>query len=184
VRYLGGQLIAVGENGTILTSSNGTNWTKRTSNSTSWLNDVELVSDTYFIAGNQGTLLVSSNAVDWLDIGTLTQKSLYGLATRNGQLITVGVEGVIIRSQIMPILEPLRFLNFAHTMEHNLFLLEGQPDQRFTIERNPDLSQPASTNWVGGPILEFSDSSGTVLYLENTPTNQPPQSYYRGALVP
>ena len=184
VRYLDGKLIAVGENGMILTSPDGSIWTKRTSGATAWLNDVELVGETYFVAGNQGTLLASTNTVDWINIGTVTQKSLYGLATQNGQLVTVGVEGVIIRSQITPILDPIRFLNFAHTPEHNLFLVAGKPDQRFTIDRTPDLSRPASTNWVRGPILEILDSTGTILYLEDTPTNPPPQLFYRGTVVP
>jgi hypothetical protein len=184
VRYLSGTLVAVGENGTILTSPTGAIWTKRTSGTTAWLNDAELVGDTHFIAGNQGTVLASTNTSDWIDLGTLTQKSLYGLATRNGQLVAVGVEGVIIRSQIVPILDPVRFLDFAHTSEHNLFLVAGQPDQRFTIDRNRDLSVATSTNWISGPVLEFTDSSGTTLYLEESPTNAPDHLFYRGTLVP
>jgi len=35
-------------------------------------------------------------------VSTLTRKNLYGAATDSRQLVTVGVEGVILRSQIIP----------------------------------------------------------------------------------
>jgi hypothetical protein len=179
VRYLGGRLIAVGQNGTILTSSDGATWTPRASGTTRWLNDVKLLDDTYFIVGNQGTLLFSTNTVNWASIGTITEKSLYGLAHNGrGQLVVAGVEGAIIRSQTVPDLSPVHFLNFARDGTQNLYLLSGKPDQRFHLDRSSSL-----TNWSRGPLLEFLDSSGTLLFLENTGTNAPPRAFYRTTLA-
>lgn len=183
VRYLQGQLIAVGENGTILTSADGANWTAQVSNTRLWLSDVEWVGDTYFVAGTQGTMLASTNAVNWTNIGTITLKSLYGLATGNGQLVAVGVEGVIVRSQIVPNLEPIRFLSFSHDVDFSVFLVAGQQGQRFTLDRIAGFVSQAVDHWISGPVLEFLDSSGTLLYLESNPTNTPPRQFYRGALV-
>ena len=39
------------------------------------------------------------------------------------------------------------------------------------------------TNCTNGPVLEFLDSSGTLLFLEETDTNAPSREFYRAALV-
>jgi len=52
--HLNGELIAVGENGTILASTTGTNWSSVSSGTTNWLNTVDYVNGAWFIAGNQG----------------------------------------------------------------------------------------------------------------------------------
>ena len=178
-RFLGGQLIVVGQNGTVLTSADGVSWTKRTTPTTRWLNDVTLLADTYFAVGTQGALLASSNAVDWIYLGTITEKSLYGMACHGGQLVAAGVEGAIVRSQVIPDLMPVRFLNFSVRTNYNAYLIAGRPDQRFTLDRGTAL-----TNWTTGPLFEFLDSSGTLLLLEPTGTNRPPTEFYRGTIVP
>jgi len=179
VRYLGGLLISVGQNGTILTSSDGISWTPRASGTTRWLNDITLLDDTWFIVGNQGTVLLSTNAVNWTSIGTITEKSLYGVAHNGaGQLVVGGVEGAILRSQVIPDLSPVKFLDFAREGTQNLYLFSGKPDQRFRLDRSSWL-----TNWSMGQTLEFLDSSGTLLFLDNTGTNAPPRAFYRATLV-
>jgi hypothetical protein len=188
VRYLAGQFISVGQNGTILTSANGTNWTTRASGTTSWLTDVTWIDGVFFLVGTQGTVLTSSNAVDWTSRGTISQKSMYAAATDANQLITVGVEGIIIRSQIVPDLTPVNILSYALYADtnaatlNNLFLFGGKADQRFTL----DYRFAFDTNaWITGPQLEFYDSSGTFFYLETQPkSNAPPQQFRRGTLTP
>ena len=39
------------------------------------------------------------------------------------------------------------------------------------------------TNWTNGPVLEFLDSSGTLLFLEETDTNAPSREFYLAALA-
>jgi len=39
------------------------------------------------------------------------------------------------------------------------------------------------TNWSMGPTLEFPDSSGTLLFLDDTGTNAPPRAFYRATVV-
>jgi hypothetical protein len=179
VRYVGGQLIAVGQNGTILTSPDGMSWTSRSSGTTRWLSDVTLAGDTYFIVGTQGAVLASTNLTLWTNIGTITEKSLYGVAHNGqGQLVVAGVEGAIIRSRIIPELSPVRFLDFSRSTNHNVFFAAGKPDQRFRLESSTSL-----TNWSPGPVFEFLDSSGTLLFLQDTGTNPPPREFYRAPLV-
>jgi hypothetical protein len=181
VRHLGNQFIAVGQNGTILASPDGTNWTSRVSGTTRWLNDLTWLADTYYIVGTQGAVLSSTNGVNWSYRGTITEKSLYGVAHHQGKLLAAGVEGAIVRSPVVPDLTPVQFLKYARveTNRHNLFLIAGQPDQRFTIDHTASF-----TNWNVGPTFEFLDSSGTLLILEDTGTNAVPQEFYRATLVP
>jgi hypothetical protein len=178
-RYVGGLLIVLGQNGTILTSPDAATWTRQTGPTTSWLNDVAKLDQTYFIVGTQGTVLASSNAVEWISIGSITDKSLYGVASHEGQLVAAGVEGVIVRSQVISDTTPVRFLNFTRHDNQNLYLFSGKPDQRFTLDRSLRV-----TNWAAGSILEFLDSSGTLLLLENALTNPPPMEFYRATLSP
>lgn len=178
VRYLNGQLIGVGENGTILTSASGVLWTERTSGTTNWLNDVEFVANTYFVAGNQGTVLASVNGVTWTNVGTITQKSLFGLASNDGQLLAVGVEGAIVRSQLTPLNLPFRFVNFGRVADQHLFLVAGHTDQRITFDSTTNL-----VDWTEGITLEILDPSGSLLFLEKADTNNLPRQFFRGRLA-
>ena len=191
VRYLAGQLIAVGQNGTILTSSNGNTWTKRTSGTTKWLNDIAWIDGRWYAIGNGGTVLISTNLANWTDVGTITRKNLYGAASDGAQLVVVGLEGSILRTQVAPDLTPVRILSFDRVRSlnpignvtwQNIFLFGGQPDQQFTLDYRGSLE---TNRWVAGPTLDFFDGSGTLYYLETfLGTNPPPREYYRATLVP
>ena len=177
VRYLNGGLMAVGENGTILVSTNGTNWQTRTSGTASWLNAVEFIGQTYFVVGNQGTVLASADSLTWTNVGTLTKKSLCGLAKSQGQLLAVGAEGIILRSRIIPDLTPITIKSYGHTASQNLFLFSGKPDQQFTLD-----SCTTFADWFSGVALEFLDSSGTLIYLEDA--NPGTKKFFRTTLAP
>ena len=174
VRSLAGMLMAVGQNGTILVSTNGTNWTARTSGTTSWLNAVDYVGGAWFIAGDLGTFLISTDTTNWFDNGSITWKSLYGLVIHEGQLVSVGSEGVIVRSQLVPASSPVQIARYSRTSGQNLFLFTGQPDQQFYLRNTGDF-----VHWTNSPVLEFYDSTGTMLYLENAITNGPRAQFYR-----
>ncbi|MGA2661814.1 MAG: hypothetical protein ABSH34_30405 [Verrucomicrobiota bacterium] len=178
VGCLNGALVAVGNNGTILTSYDATNWVARDSGATNWLNAVDYLAGTWFVAGNQGTVLGSPDLTNWVVFPTLTSKSLYGLAHNQGQLITVGAEGVILRSQIVAPSTPVNIPSYAQSSGQTLFLFTGQLDQQFFLYSSTDLS-----TWTQGPLLEFQDDSGTLLYLQDAQTNPPPCQFYRTQAV-
>jgi hypothetical protein len=188
VRWLNDTLIAVGQQGTIMTSSNGLTWSNRTSGTANWLTDVAFIEDTWFAVGLSGTVLTSSNLVNWVHRGTLTKKPLHAAATDGKQLIVAGVEGVILRSQVVPDLTPVSFLGYGRTSTngsnpaYNVFLFGGKTDQRFTLDRTTNV---VDTAWATGPELEIFDGSGTLYYIEAiSGTNIPPIEYYRTQLTP
>ncbi len=176
VRYLGGVLIAVGENGAILTSTNATTWQQQVSDTSEWLNDVQMVANSFFIVGNDGTVLAGANSTTWTNVPVITGKSLYGAATQNGQLVVAGIEGVILQSQVAPVLTPVEILDFSRAPNAVLFLVGGQPDQQFTLDSSTNL-----TDWTTGSTLEMTES--TLLFYETTGANPPTNQFYRTTLL-
>ncbi len=177
VRYAGGRLIAVGQNGTILTSPDGLTWTSQESGTPAWLNDVHWIDNTYFAFGTQGTVLSSPDAIVWTDRGTITGKSLFAAASHAGMLLVVGVEGLILRSQVVPSVGPVRFLQFPEKPEDSIFLFSGQPGQRFTLDRSERLPV-----WRSGPILEI-DNTGSLFHADGG-INASNQQFFRTSTRP
>ena len=173
-RWLNDRLVAVGQNGCLLTSKDGVQWRTNASGSTAWLNAADFIEDTWFVVGNQGTVLGSPDATNWFNFGTLTKKSLYGVTTHNGQLVTVGSEGAILRSQLVPDPTPIQIASFKRKSGMNVFLFTGATDQQFRLQSSTNL-----TAWTDGALLEFLDGSGTLLFVEDTGTNAPPAQFYR-----
>lgn len=186
VRYLNGILVTVGQNGTLLTtSSNGCVWTPHATGTGNWLTDVAFVAGAWYVTGHSGTLLTSTNLDTWTSIGTLTRNSIYAAATDSRQLIAVGVEGSILRSQVVPDLTPIAILDYDRVPgtngnpAANVFLFAGHIDQRFTLDRCPAL---ATNCWAPSATLEITDGSGALYYVETIPgTNLPPREFYRAS---
>jgi hypothetical protein len=175
VRALNGQFVAVGQNGSILTSSDGLNWISRPSGTTRWLNEVVYAGNAYFAVGNQGAVLRSSDTRQWIEIGTITQKSLYAAAANDTQLVIAGIEGIILRTHVEPVTTPIQFLEYPKEPSAKLFLFSGEPDQQFRLDRSTNL-----IDWTPGPTLEFSDATGTLIYLDEA-ENAESQQFFRAS---
>jgi hypothetical protein len=159
VRYAGGKLVAVGENGLILTSDDGASWNKRNSGTTEWLNDVTFAQNTWWVAGSSGLILTSPDLATWTITRSITSKSLYSAVTDGQQLIMSGLEGVIIRNQLVPVRSPVNFVTTAKTSGGTLFLFDGVVDQSFVLEESSDLNGP----WTPATSLEIISSGGTLI---------------------
>jgi len=189
VRYLNGNFVIVGQNGKIITSSdNAVTWITQTSGTTAWINDVIWVGDRYCAIGTQGAFLESTNLVNWSTKEMITGKSLYSMASHDGQLIAAGVEGLILRSR--PVADTNQVEIISHTFEadtnnvyQSIFLFAGEPDQKF----NFDVTGPfqPSISWTNVTQFEITDPDGFLFHIENLSTNSLPASrIYRTDLVP
>lgn len=178
VRWTGDRLVAVGENGCILTSPDAIQWHTNSSGTRAWLNAIEYIEGTWWIAGNQGTLLASEDTTNWMNLGTLTAKSLYGAACDQGRLVTVGTEGAILRSSLIASPAPIEIASFQRASGINAFLFTGASDQQFQLQSSPDL-----ITWRDGALLEFLDSSGTLIFLEEAGSEAPGELFYRAERV-
>jgi hypothetical protein len=65
VAWNGRFLVAVGQNGAVETSPDGTTWTSRTSGVSAELNAVAVTPDGFICGGAQGTVLTSQDGVTW-----------------------------------------------------------------------------------------------------------------------
>ena len=80
VTYGGGQFVAVGDMGTILTSINGCDWVIRTTGTFPFLRGVAYADGAYAAVGDGGVILISSNAITWTQITAPTSNTLHGIS--------------------------------------------------------------------------------------------------------
>ncbi|KPC54316.1 sialidase family protein [Amantichitinum ursilacus] len=71
--------VAVGANGTIVTSPDGITWTTRTSGTSANLNSVAVSAGYYVAVGDNGTTLYSADAVTWTAETPFTSATLLGI---------------------------------------------------------------------------------------------------------
>jgi hypothetical protein len=100
VTYGGSQFVAVGDNGTIISSPDGYNWSNRVSGVSVFLHGVAYADGEYAVAGDGGTILVSTNLTSWTQMPAITTNTLLGIAGNSGwksnnlpQFIAVGASG-------------------------------------------------------------------------------------------
>src|SRR5690348_16560826 len=93
-----GTFIAVGELGTILTSTDGTNWITRNSGTTFELHDCVYGAGKYMAVGEFGTVLTSTNLVSWTTQFAGTFNNLNAVIYTNSQFVAVGDGGTIVTS--------------------------------------------------------------------------------------
>ena len=117
---------------------------------------------------------------NWAKVPTITALSLYGAATQNGQLAVVGLDGAILRSQVIPLTNAINIVAYSQADGDNVFLLSGIVDQECTLDSTTNLL----TNWTTGPLLDFLYGDGTIEVIQQLGTNSPPQQIYRCTLVP
>jgi len=90
--------VVTGSKGTILTSSNGTNWTSRTSGTTNFLSSVTDWPGGLVATGDNGTILTSPDGITWTRRIVSTTNWLYRVRWLNGTLVTLGQNGVLLTS--------------------------------------------------------------------------------------
>ncbi len=94
-----GLLVTVGDNGTILTSTDGRTWTRRTSGTSDWLVGVTFGAGKFIAVGDRGRILLSSDGVTWADAtATATTQRLNNVIYAAGLFVAVGEGGAIVTS--------------------------------------------------------------------------------------
>lgn len=106
------------------------------------------------------------------------------------QLVLTGVEGVVLRNQVVPSITPVNILGYDQSLvaetnlvtSYELFLFGGEPDQFFAFQSSTNL---ATSSWTTNATLELFDASGTIYLLRSRDqTNTPPQEFYWTMLEP
>jgi hypothetical protein len=84
------KFVAVGTNGTIITSTDGDDWVLQSSGTTETLYNVRYLNSKIIIVGANGTLLTSDDATTWTSVNTSTTSYLQDIFYRNNEYIAVG----------------------------------------------------------------------------------------------
>jgi hypothetical protein len=90
--------VAVGNGGTIIRSFDGTNWTRRLSNTASDLMDVTWGAGMWVAVGASGKIVSSQDAAFFNLRPSSTELQINGVTYGNGQFVAVGKDGVVLRS--------------------------------------------------------------------------------------
>lgn len=110
VAYGGGQFVAVGEGGTILTSPDGATWTARASGTNVWLTSVTYAFAHYVAVGDNGTVLASLDGVTWESVNAHTPNApairLNVVRFDGAEFLAFGEHNYSTRIMLPPGLEP------------------------------------------------------------------------------
>lgn len=165
VTYGGGKFVAVGANGTIITSTDGYNWTNQTYGAFPNLQGVAYAAGTYAAVGDGGVIVVSSNAVTWTQVASVTGNSFHGIAGNsswysNGlpQFLAVGDAGTTVKC-----LNNTNWSVVSSAITNGLF--------RVTFATNYSLASPFPNFIVVG-------NSGTVASYSTSGFSQRPHSQF------
>jgi hypothetical protein len=111
--------VAVGSNGTILTSSDGTDWQEQESSTGAQLNGVASDGRTFVVVGNDGTIMTSENGVAWAQRQSGIKDRLNAVSFGNGLFSAVGGEPASPLGPVHPILTSSNAVNWTLRDERN-----------------------------------------------------------------
>ncbi|WP_438480140.1 beta strand repeat-containing protein [Oleiharenicola lentus] len=92
--YGAGRLVAVGDGGVIVTSTNGTSWAPAVSGTTNFFTGISFVNNQFIACGALGTILTSPDGVTWTARSAGgNQSNLQNASYGNGRYVIVGQAG-------------------------------------------------------------------------------------------
>ncbi len=106
VTYGAGQFIAVGDNGTIITSTDGFHWSNQVSGTSVCLRGVAYTNGEYAAVGDNGVILISTNGGNWSQVPAITTNRLRAISsgffgTQSApvmQFLAAGDSGTVVAS--------------------------------------------------------------------------------------
>ena len=96
--YGGDLFVAVGWNGTVLTSPDGISWSMHDSGTNNHLHDVTYGPNQYIAVGQDGTILTSLDGISWEKQDSATSAWLSGSIYASGKFVVIGDYGTILTS--------------------------------------------------------------------------------------
>jgi hypothetical protein len=90
--------VAVGDNGAVYTTPNGTNWTRNSTTLGAWLRGVACGNGTFVTVGEAGYIAYSPNGTSWQRASSPVTTDLNRVAWVNDRFVAVGTTGTILVS--------------------------------------------------------------------------------------
>ncbi len=98
VAWSGSQFVAVGDNGTILTSPDGSSWSAQNAGTSELLQGMVWSGSQFVVVGGRGIILTSPNGSSWSAQNAGTSQYLIDIAWSGSQFAVVGDNGTILTS--------------------------------------------------------------------------------------
>jgi hypothetical protein len=149
VTYGVGRFIAVGDQGTMVTSSNGTDWSTSSPFGTNDLNTIVYVENRFLVGGHNGLLRWSQDGVSWTSASVPVTNDVTAIGFGRGKLFT---NGVYVASVAIPYSSAFRIMN-------------SDDGENWTLQTNTILSpQPTvfaigNDRFVASSWVSFSGSN-------------------------
>lgn len=89
---------ACGNNGIVITSTDSTVWTSRTTGVSAQLWSIVSFSDNYVSVGDTGTIIKSTDAIHWETVTSGVTQNLYSVVNRDGLYVVGGQNGALLTS--------------------------------------------------------------------------------------
>ena len=164
IGVLGELFVACGGGGTILTSPDAVQWTKRPAPTTNFLSSVEAFPGGMVAVGKHGTILTSSDAMNWVARTIATTNWIYRVRYLNGRLVAVGQNGTILTSTDGAIWTPrtsgtTSWLNDVQYLGDSFFAVGNQG----TLLSSPDAISWVSRDMITGKSLFGAAHDGGML---------------------
>jgi len=160
------QFVALGADGSILSSSDGLTWTLATGTVPSGMNSIAFGLGLYVTVGNGGNIFTSPDLVTWIQATSNTSGDLYSVSFLNGGFVATGANGTLLTSTngsswtapVSNTANALRGAAFRATPTA-LYVVVGDAG---TVVTSPD-----GTNWTtialaGAPSLRGVTSGGAL----------------------
>jgi hypothetical protein len=145
VTYGSAGFASVGPGGTILTSSDGVNWTKQNSGSLASFESISFGDGYYLVTGDGAVVLTSPDGTTWTsrNIGATGGQNLYGSAFLNSRFDIVGSGGAVIESDAIAPLFDVQIHRGG-----NWLTAFAPPGSNFRIQTCTNLAAPIWTDAV------------------------------------
>ena len=156
--------VAVGANGAIFSSPDGTKWTTQNSGVPGNLN-AAVFSNVYLAAGDAGVMLYSLDAITWTPQNAGTANNLYSMAHNGNLAVAVGAKGTIVfsvdgKTWIAAATPATANDLFAVTFGNGLWVAVGAGG---TVITSPD-----GSNWTAVAAKTALDLKGVAAGLNST----------------
>lgn len=206
VTYTGSRFVAVGNGGTVITSTDGSNWVQRNSGVAVDLRDVIWDGARLIAVGGDGTgktdgvLISSADGITWGTPITFSQNTLYSIAYGNGTYLAADMRNKAwassdlsnwAQANVSPVYVPA-FQQIAFDTDHSRFVGTGGTVGTTTDTGvNWTIATPPSAQYVNavlvangktllaGPTNRMFDYSALNFTTVRTATN-PPAADYQG----
>lgn len=191
------RLVAVGDGNTIVTSTDGTNWSATTTvGSGSYLNAVTFGEGFFVAAGDNGMILTSSDGTDWAEHPSGTTNAFWGVAYGNGTFVAADDSGAIVSSPdgihwaeqasgLIPWFDGVTFFNGQFVAVGDRAGICTSPDgTNWTVHASPVRAELWGITGGGGQFVAVGENGNIVTSPDGTNwTAQAPPVYGTGVTL-